>query len=241
MSKLFIETHGIDSWKQRLADPEGQWVRRYSAFETAVSWEYASRTVHGLPEPIRKLFARTPYAPVSLIAAVAEHRVPLKGSGPRSQCDVWAVLQTPLGVLSLSVEGKVREAFGTESLDQWLEADGKAASRRNRAVRWQDVRNHLPPIQAPSDLRYQLLHRCAAAVIEAKRLRLRHAAFVVQSFGEGDANFGEFARFCQALGVAANRGALAATTVGEGDDQIALGIGWVDCAFATDRQVLAVV
>ena len=81
MSKIFIATRGIDSWRQRLASPERHWRRQYSAFETAVSWESAARNPDGLPTPISRLFANTRYSPVSLITAVAEHKVRLDGKG----------------------------------------------------------------------------------------------------------------------------------------------------------------
>ncbi len=39
MSRLHIATRGICNWRQRLASPDRQWKRSYSAFETAVSLE----------------------------------------------------------------------------------------------------------------------------------------------------------------------------------------------------------
>jgi hypothetical protein len=128
MSRLFTSTRGLCSWRDRLASPDKQWKRKYSAFETAVSWEAAS-----------------------------------------------------------------------------------------------------------SGVRYQMPHRCAAAVIEAKRLGAAHAAFVVQAFNTPETSFREFERFCSVLGIPAARGSLATTTA----NGISLTIGWTDCPLATDATIAA--
>jgi hypothetical protein len=81
------------------------------------------------------------------------------------------------------------------------------------------------------------LHRCAASVIEAKRLQLQHAAFVVQAFNTPDQSFRDYDLFCQALKIPAKRGSMATTSV----DGISLSIGWADCPLVTDEEVAATV
>ena len=44
-----------------------------------------------------------------------------------------------------------------------------------------------------------MLHRCAASVIEAKRLGLEHAAFFIQAFDTPDKSFHDYVMFCEAL------------------------------------------
>jgi hypothetical protein len=240
MNRLCIETRGICNWRERLAKPETQWRRRFSAFETAVSWETASRHPCGLPEPIAKLFRGSNFGETTLLLAIAEHKVPLVGGLADSQCDVWALLDTSSGGVSLSVEAKANEAFGqrNESLRDWLVAGGSERSRRNREDRWKHVSEHLPSARADaySLVPYQVLHRCAASVIEARRFRLPNAAFIVQSFAAPSESFEAFSRFCQVVNVNAERGQLQIATV----EEIRLGIGWADCPFATDAEVAAV-
>lgn len=236
MSQLYIATRGIDSWRQRLANPERQWRRGYSAFETAVAWEFAARTGSGIPVPLRELFSSTNIGSASLILAIAEHKVPLPGGNADSQCDVWAIVGSSAGMLSLSVEAKARETFGNDSLEQWLAAGKTDRAKANRQQRWEFIRSHLPPLTTPLPLRYQMLHRCAASVIEARRLGLRQAAFVVQAFNAPAGSFQEYERFCQALNIDAVRGRMGSTSTGE----TALHVGWADCALATDQQVAAV-
>jgi hypothetical protein len=240
MNRLSVETCGISNWRERLARPDSQWKRRYSAFETAVSWENAGRQPAGLPKPIGDLFRGSIFGEATLLLAIAEHKVPLVGGTADSQCDVWALLNTAAGGLSLSVEAKANEAFGqgNESLQDWLIAGGSERSRQNRENRWEHISAHLPRMaQDPYSLvPYQLLHRCAAAVIEAKRFRLSAAAFVVQAFGAPDESLEAFGRLCQVLNVNVKRGQMQQTTV----EAISLGVGWADCPFATDAEVAGV-
>jgi hypothetical protein len=233
VSRLHIATRGLCSWRERLADPGRQWKRTYSAFETAVSWELASRREPGFPEPIAALFRSSDFGNPRLIFAVAEHKVDLPGGKAASQSDVWAVVNTTAGMVSLTVEAKAREAFGDDTLEGWLLAGSSQRSSDNRAARFEYIRAHLPAAESFHNVRYQLLHRCAAAVIEAKRLGFRHAAFVVQAFDTPDESFEEYAIFCRALGLPAARGTIA-TSVADG---ISLGVGWADCPLATDKEV----
>ncbi len=237
MNRLCIETRGAGNWRDRLAKPDGQWKRRYSAFETAVSWECAAKTPSGLPKPILDLFRDTVFAEPTLALAIAEHKVSLPGGVADSQCDVWAILNSTAGGVSLSVEAKAKETFGqdNEPLSKWLGAGKSDKSRKNREVRWGRIKNNLPNAAEGSfsNIAYQLLHRCAAAVIEAKRFRLPNAGFVVQAFDSPAESFEEYSRFCQSIGIEAGRGKMNISAV----EDIRLGVGWADCPLATDSQI----
>jgi hypothetical protein len=240
MNRLCVETRGVCNWRERLAKPDSQWKRRFSAFETAVAWEGATCHPTGLPEAIAKLFRESGFGEATLLLAVAEHKVPLIGGKADSQCDVWALLNTASGGVSLSVEAKANESFGegNEPLSTWLIAGKSERSRRNRRDRWEHIRVHLPRAadDAYSPVPYQLLHRCAAGVIEAQRFGVPNAAFIVQSFKAPDCSFQAFSQFCHAVDLKVERGEMQVTTVGE----TRLGIGWADCPFATDADVAAV-
>jgi hypothetical protein len=233
MNRLNTATRGISSWRERLANPDRQWKREFSAFETAVSWEFASNSKSGLPGPIDKLFRECDYGQPTLISAVAEHKVDLPGGSAASQCDVWAIVNTSVGMLSLTVEAKACEPFGDEVLEEWLLAGETERSISNREKRWEYIRSHLPKSDLFPRVRYQMLHRCAAAVMEAKRFGFQHAAFVVQAFNTPAESFQDYALFCQALQVPAARGSMAKTSV----EGISLSIGWADCPLATDAEV----
>ena len=239
MSRLLVETRGPCSWRDRLTNPGLHWKRSCSAFETAISWETASRSSSGLPAPIEQLLANGGFESPVLLLAVAEHQVDLPGGRAASQSDVWAMINTAAGVMSLTVEAKARETFGDEHLETWLIGTSEQ-SAINRKARWEYVRAHLPVADSYLCVRYQILHRCAAAVIEAKRLRCPNAAFVVQAFetpgkGKPDVNFAEYEAFSAALKLPASRGSLSTTSI----DGISLSIGWIDCPVATDAAVAA--
>ena len=101
------------------------------------------------------------------------------------------------------------------------------------------MRENLPAIKdgGYDAVPFQLLHRCAVAVIEARRFGSAQAAMLVQAFGSPTSSFDEYAKLCAAIGLPAERGRIPCTAAGG----IRLGIGWVDCPFATDAQVASVV
>jgi len=236
MSRIHVATRGIGNWRERLANPDRQWKRGFSAFETAVAWECASSAESQLPQPIRSVLVKGGFDAPKLLFAVAEHKVPLRGGRTASQCDVWAVVSTSKGMLSLSVEAKANEAFGDETLKKWFEGTSEQ-SKANRQERWEHLVQYLPGVPTDSyhSIRYQMLHRCAASVIEAERFDLPHASFVVQAFGSPNGSFQEYMAFCQAIGVPPTRGSL--TTAPKPRLGISLSIGWVDCPFATDTDI----
>jgi hypothetical protein len=235
MSRLFISTRGRCGWRERLASPDRQWKREYSAFETAVSWELASKTELGVPEPVARLFRESNYGEPVLMFAVAEHKVKLRGGNAASQCDLWAVLKTSAGMMSLTVEAKAKETFGNQCVEEWLKGTSER-SKANRAERFKHICEHLPPSDGFGPVRYQMLHRCAASVIEAKRLDLSHVAFVVQAFNTPENSFQDYTVFCRALKVAPTLGTIVRTTALEG---ISVSFGWADCRTATDAEIAA--
>jgi hypothetical protein len=140
----------------------------------------------------------------------------------------------------MSVEAKANEPFGkgNQSLKQWLEEATSEQSVMNRQERWKHIAENLPACAQDgySCVPYQLLHRCAAAILEARRFQLVNAAFIVQAFSSPAQSFDCFARLCGAVGVCAERGRLTFTTVGD----VRLGIGWADCPFVTDQDIASV-
>jgi hypothetical protein len=219
-----------------LADPERQWRRGFSAFETAVSWELAAkRRASGLPGPVEEWFLQCGMPDPLLTIAVAEHKVRLAGRGGDSQCDVWAIVKSGPEWISLAIEAKALERFGENSLEHWLKSGKSEGSARNRKVRWDELLTHLPPSQSYMGVQYQLLHRCAAAVIEAKRLRLNRAVCIIQSFRTCVENTAAYELFCRAVDEGWQTGRPVTAKVGE----ITLNVGWVSCSLAADEEVAA--
>ena len=189
MSKILVPTRGPSDWQILLADPEKHWRAGYSAMAAARSWEAA----RGLPPELEPILG--PGA--ELIFAIPEHKVPLPGGRRESQCDVFALVRSNTRVIAVAVEAKVNEPFD-KTLKQWL-ADGSDGKRR----RLDAICEILGCGEPPPNLRYQLLHRTAAAVLEAERLKAGAAAMVIQSFSQEHRWFDDFATFCAFLGVEA--------------------------------------
>ena len=190
--RIFVPSRGPADWRDLLAD-DGHWRSGRSAMAAARCWEAAS----GLPREIGAILG----GDAELLLAIPEHKVQMPGRGRASQCDVFALLRMPGGLCAVSVEAKVSEPFGETVRDWNREASG------NKADRLAAICTILGLASPPGpELRYQLFHRTAAAVIEADRFGASMAAMVVHSFSQDHEWFGDFAAFCRALGVEAERG-----------------------------------
>lgn len=232
LGNLFIATRGIADWQSRLGNPERHWRQGYSAKETALSWEAANQqSSKNLPEPIARLFRSSPWGEPELLLAVAEHKVPLGGKGADAQCDVWALVHTVAGTVSVAVEAKANEPFGNgnESLADWLNAGKSVNSPANRRRRAIAILENLPPATegAYDIVPYQLLQRTAAAVIEAKRFRLRHAALIVQGFNCPKESIDAYGELCTACGIREAYSFMHITRIGD----IELGLALAQCPF----------
>lgn len=209
MSKILVPTRGLSDWKRLLADPEKHWRAGFSAMAAARSWEAAD----GLPVEIAGILGPD----AELLFALPEHKVPLPGGRRESQCDVFALVRAAGRTVALAVEAKVNEPFD-RTLGDWL-ADGSAGKRRRLAA----ICDLLGCPEPPPDLRYQLFHRTAAAVIEADRMNAGAAAMIVQSFSPEHRWFEDFASFCAFLDLDAARSAPLVRRLPDGRDLI---LGW---------------
>ena len=122
----------------------------------------------------------------------------------------------------MTVEGKAREDFGP-TLIQWR---SKVSEKGYRARLSHLMENLGLPEPVPGYIRYQLLHRTASAVLEAKRFHATVAAMLVQSFVESDLenHFEDYAQFVQLYGKTPVKGRVIFLT---NIDRIRLYSGWV--------------
>jgi hypothetical protein len=216
LSKVYIPATRADQWAQFLAEPVKHWRTGYSARTLAHSWQEAD----GFPLEVWAALAAHPgFAGIELLLALPEHQVHLPGGSRPSQNDIWVLARAGNDLVSIAVEGKVAEPFGP-TLEEWL--DGASSGK---AARFAFLRTALGlPEQVPGTVRYQLLHRSASAVIEAKRFGAAHAVMLVHSFGQAHQWFEDYAAFAALFGaeVAVDR----VVSVGERDG-VQLHLGWV--------------
>jgi hypothetical protein len=190
MSRIYIPALQPDDWKRFLAD-EGHWRTGFSARTLAYSWQ----EVDSFPSEVAKVLAPA-FPDVELLLALPEHKVPLPGGSRQSQNDLWVLARSQGHNISIAVEGKVSEPFGPTVAD-WQKEGSKGKTERL------DFLLDLLGIAAPIDggIRYQLLHRTASAIIEARRFGAPHAVMLVHSFSESGEWFDDLAAFARLLGV----------------------------------------
>lgn len=189
---ILVPSKGAESWRDLLADKEKHWREGYSAHAVATTWEGA----RGFPEEISNLFGTAPaLANIQPLLAIPEHKVPLPGGARASQTDLWVLARTDADLVSISVEGKVRESFGP-TLGDWMEEESAG-----KTTRWSALCELLGlASDCDRSLRYQLVHRTASALIEAKRFHASKAALIVHSFSPQQDGFADFQAFAGQLG-----------------------------------------
>lgn len=221
MTRIYLPSRGAQDWRVLLADPVKHWRAGFSAMTLASCWEAAK----GFPPEIAALFGGEDRP--ELLVALPEHKVPLPGSHRgESQGDVFALVRAGERTYAVTIEGKVDEPFDRR-LDEWLV--GASAGKIERLAFIADVLGLTQPL--PGDVYYQLLHRSAAAVIEARRFKTDAAAMIVHSFSPTGRWYEEFERFAGLWGVSAVPDKLLPITTG----RLPLFIGWV----AGDSRFLA--
>ena len=218
MSKIYIPSAGPDSWQQFLADPEKQWRTGYSAKSLAYSWEEAG----GFPREIKRALLESgidEMAGIEPLLVIPEHKVPLPGGRTESQNDAFVLASTGSELVSISIEGNVEESFG-EPVSKWGPDNSPGKRKRfDYLVGLLGLEN-----EDLSDTYYQLLHRTASAVIEAKRFHATTAMMLVHSFSQSHKWFPEYRDFATKLGVDAELNRIHYAGKRSGVD---LYLGWV--------------
>jgi len=216
MKPILRQTSGPDDWKVFLAEPDKQWRPGYSAHSLAHCWEAAG----GLPASVRGLFqASERFRDFELLVAIPELQVPLPGGHRPSQTDLWLLGRLPDGLVSVAVEGKVSEPFGP-TIAEW-QTDASAGKVERLAYLFDTL--HMQPPVAP-ELRYQLLHRTASALLMARRFHARHAVMLVHSFSPTHEWINDYRVFATALG---GTGSLDGLIAIPGHDGPTLSLAWV--------------
>jgi hypothetical protein len=196
----------------------GKWKPGRSAHALATAWFGRS----SLPEEVEDVFSPTLLAGLSPLLGLVEHEVPLAGRGSASHNDLLVLAKAANDLVVIAVEGKVDEAFGNDdTVEEWLAAGGE-----NRETRISFLAETLviPHEGFLEPVRYQLVHRTASAVLEARRFNARHAVMLVHSFGHAPALLEQYKAFATTLG-AQNASSGVLSHVGNRDG-IELWLGW---------------
>jgi hypothetical protein len=230
-TRVVVPAEGDASWRALLADPAKQWKSGYSAKALAHCWQEAD----GFPPSVRAVFSTfgVPFADAELVLAIPEHRVVLPGGSRASQTDLFALARTGSDLISIAVEGKVSEEFDA-TVGDWLDLRAAEQARRGRpgepsglARRRLAFLCELLRLDEADilGLRYQLLHRTAAAILGAQRFAAHHALILVHSFSPRDAWLADYQAFAHRMG-ARNADADVIVAVGERGG-IPLHLSWI--------------
>lgn len=215
MAKVLIPALGPDDWRRLLADPEKHWRKGYSARTLAYCWQDAD----GIPQPVLSILSRTDsLRHLETVFVIPEHQVPLPGGVRPSQSDVWVLARTPESLVSIAVEGKVSESFGPTIAEWFTPSPGKI---RRLGFLCEQLGLSFPP---SGHLRYQLFHRTASAVIEARRIHADQAVMVVHSFGAADEGYEDYVNFLALFGLRGEVDGSSSTALASG---MGLHFAWV--------------
>lgn len=189
--KIHVPLGGPEKVIPFLGKPS-HWKQGRSAKALADTWFAAN----DIPPAVRAILSQAAdLRDAQLVDAHLERKTSLEdGRGTPSQTDLLAVLGTTAGLTIMGVEAKVTESFG-KHVRNWL--DGGAG----KADRLEKLCDRLGITRGDAqDLRYQLLHRTVATILEALRYRTSRAVMMVQSFCPDAAGSEDFLEFGRALG-----------------------------------------
>lgn len=187
MKRVYVPTLGVENWRELLAEPDKHWKLGYSARSLAHCWEEAN----GIPKEVMSVLSQAPaFKNLETLMVIPEHQVPLPGGARPSQNDCWVLARTSSDLISIAVEGKVSEPFGP-TVGEWLKDASPGKSQRLSYL----CSELGLDIQPPEHIRYQLLHRTASAIIEAKRFHAKHAIMIVHSFSQAAEWFDDYKEF----------------------------------------------
>jgi hypothetical protein len=231
--RIYTPSAGLQTWKNRLVDPDTQWLRTKSAFETAVFWEIGAMQPRGLQSRLIALLEQEESLHgCELVASFPAHRVHLPDGAPASQTDVWAILGASGALVSLSIEGKTGESFA-ETVGEWRK-EASAGKEKRLAFLCDQLGLTKPP---GDEIRYQLLHRTVSALLEAERVGAAIAAMIVVSFTDDARSWNDFGAFASCLGGSIPRGKMVRMPAVQ---RRPLFLGWLDVKPCTDAEIASV-
>lgn len=202
MKRVFVPTRLPSDWQRLLAKPTLHWKQGKSAMTAAAAWEAANGR---LPPEIQSLLDASEVPELQnleLLAALPEWQTPLPGGDRPSCTDILALTSNDAGLCVLAVEAKVDEDFGPRLGEKRREA---SAGQQERI---QYLESLLGGGALADDLRYQLLHRTASALLTAEKFHAATAIMLIHSFGTRPELKDDFNNFCATLNAAHAGGSL---------------------------------
>jgi hypothetical protein len=201
MFKFYSEIQSPEEWRAQLAHPKKNWAKGKSAYELAYAWLGANRN---LPASISKLLdSREVFKNLIVDKAIVEKKVKLDAYGRPSQTDLMLYGHNKNGKIVIAIEGKESEPFDLP-VSKWLMSEREGSNKKPRLA-------HLINLLKLSNLGddkiakigYQLLHRTASALLEAKNYGAKYAMMLVHSFlgNDKEDHFKDYGYFLGLIGI----------------------------------------
>lgn len=193
------EPSRANDWQNAQTDST-KWKQGFSAHALAHTWQ---------PDPdfppavLAALRACPPlFSDIKPVKAHIERATKMPGAGFASFTDLLVFAESAGEQVVIGVEGKCDESFGNQTVGVWRKSSTSVGGdNANRETRLAGILEHigLTDNDAAQTVRYQLLHRMAATVIEADKTGAKHAVLLVHSFSANahakEINENEFAAF----------------------------------------------
>jgi hypothetical protein len=195
VKRIFVPTKDASNWKEFLAEPDKQWKIGYSARTLANCWEDANGE---FPNCIQKVFSnhKNMIGEIKPLLIFPEYKVSLPGGIRESQNDVFVLAKNDINIITIAVEGKVSESFGP-TLGEWFK--GASEGKKERMEYIKSLLNL--KIELDPNLRYQLFHRTASALIEAEKYNTKSAMLLIHSFSEENKWIEDYKKFIALFGL----------------------------------------
>ena len=190
MQVLNQEIKSLKDWQQLLADPEKHWRKGYSAYELAYSWMSSS----GFPVSVDNVLGNSGFSEfkdLKIDIAYPERKTNLNDSGRPSQTDLMVFANGARGKVVIGVEGKVDESFGPIVRERY---SNKETNRNRLNFLCSQLGLSLGKVE---QIRYQLIHRSVATILEAKNCNAKIALVLVHSFSEENSSFTDYQQFLE--------------------------------------------
>lgn len=220
INRTLVQINSPEEWRHLLAKPDRHWKDDHSAKLLAYCWQ----TANDFPQSVRNVFRESGiplFQNVEMLLAFPEYKVPLPGGRRASQNDIFILARGNGQLVSITVEGKVAESFDV-TVAEWKHAYKYTEDRRKRLTSLCETLG-LEEKQI-EHVRYQLLHRTASAIIEAKKFDAKNALMLVHSFSPTDEGFTDYCQFLKPYGV---KGEIDSIVFAKNVKNINLYLGWV--------------
>ncbi|MCA1054330.1 hypothetical protein LCM10_04965 [Rossellomorea aquimaris] len=219
MGNYFVPSKGVDSWRELVADPTKQWKPHYSAYELAKCWEEAEN----IPANVKSVLENSHnsiFNELEILYGFPEYKVKIPGGGGSSQNDLYLLAKSGAELLTIMVEGKASEPFGKE-VRAWI-GQNPSEGKKERLKSLLELLNLNE--EDALDKRYQLFHRTASAMLEAKKVNAKHALVLIHSFSADAKWFQDYQSFVEMFGITPEKETVVGPVMQSG---VNLYFGWV--------------